>query len=80
MDEKFESFEAILEELEKTVSELEGNVSLDVALALFEKGMNLSQDCEAYLLAARQKMEQLKKRANGETRTELFRPEPAVME
>lgn len=58
-------FEAALAELEKVVGELDGEVKLDRALDLFDKGMKLSLDCENFLKSAEQKIEILKRSANG---------------
>jgi exodeoxyribonuclease VII small subunit len=64
-------FEATLGELEKVVSELDGEVKLERALELFDRGMKLSMDCETFLKGAEQKIEILKRTASGVT-TELF--------
>jgi exodeoxyribonuclease VII small subunit len=65
-------FEAALVELEKVVGELDGEVKLERALELFEKGMKLSVDCDAFLKSAEQKIEILRKTASGEVVTEKF--------
>ena len=50
-------FEASLLELEKIVEKLEGGeTSLDESIKLFEKGMELSNDCRKTLDNARQKI------------------------
>lgn len=50
-------FEASLLELEKIVEKLEGGeTSLDESIKLFEKGMELSNDCRKTLNTARQKI------------------------
>lgn len=50
-------FEASLTELEKIVEKLEGGeISLDESIKLFEKGMELSNDCRKTLDNARQKI------------------------
>ena len=67
-------FAATLSELEKVVADLENDVAIEKALALFERGMQLSNDCEKFLSAAEQKVEILKRSANGltvETFTEI---------
>lgn len=64
-------FEATLTELEKVVSELDGDVKLERALELFDRGMKLSFDCETFLKGAEQKIEILKRTASGLT-TEPF--------
>lgn len=65
-------FEAALAELEKVVGELDGEVKLDRALDLFDKGMKLSLDCENFLKNAEQKIEILRKTATGGLVTEPF--------
>jgi len=64
-------FEATLTELEKVVTELDGDVKLERALELFDRGMKLSVDCETFLKSAEQKIEILKRTASGLT-TEPF--------
>ena len=64
-------FEATLTELEKVVNELDGEVKLERALELFDRGMKLSIDCETFLKGAEQRVELLKKTATGIT-TEPF--------
>lgn len=64
-------FEATLSELEKVVTELDGEVKLERALELFDRGMKLSVDCETFLKGAEQKIEVLKRTAAGMT-TEPF--------
>lgn len=50
-------FEKSLDELEKTVAQLEkGDISLDESVKLFEKGIKLSDDCRNMLQNARQKI------------------------
>ena len=50
-------FEASLLELEKIVEKLEGGeISLDESIKLFEKEMELSNDCRKTLNTARQKI------------------------
>lgn len=58
-------FESTLAELEVIVEQLEGEVKLEEALALFERGMKLSHACERFLQSAEQKIEVLKRAANG---------------
>jgi len=64
-------FAGTLSELEKVVADLESDIAIEKALALFERGMQLSNDCEKFLSAAEQKVEILKRSANGLT-TETF--------
>ncbi|MGQ9634775.1 MAG: exodeoxyribonuclease VII small subunit [Bryobacteraceae bacterium] len=66
-------FEASLEELERIVKELEsGDLPLEKALALFEKGIELSTACRRQLLEAQTKVEILLKKRNGEIQPETF--------
>ncbi len=73
-------FEAALAELEKVVGELDGEVKLDRALDLFDKGMKLSLDCENFLKSAEQKIEILKRSANGTIAPVPFEPALAISE
>lgn len=65
-------FESMLTELEKVVGQLEGELKLEQALALFERGLQLSQDCEKFLKAAEQRIEILKRSPSGQVDTERF--------
>lgn len=65
-------FEAALAELEDVVLELEGEVKLEQALALFDRGTKLSQSCEEFLKSAEQKIEILKRAASGAITVEKF--------
>lgn len=58
-------FEVAMKELEAVVAELDGEVKLDKALALFEAGMKLSKQCEEFLTGAEQKIEMLKRGESG---------------
>ena len=70
-----ESFEACLDELEKVVKELEaGDLPLERSLALFERGMSLSDTCRKQLEAAETRVEMLI-RKEGRIVAEPFRPE-----
>jgi exodeoxyribonuclease VII small subunit len=70
-----ENFEASLEELEKVVKELEGgDLPLERALALFEKGVGLSDACRKQLLEAETRVEILLKK-NGK-----LQPEPLPLD
>jgi exodeoxyribonuclease VII small subunit len=65
-EEKQPSFEARLSELEAVVKELEsGDLPLERALALFEKGTELSAACRKQLDEAETRVEQLVRRGNG---------------
>ncbi len=58
-------FEVAMKELEAVVAQLDGEVKLDKALALFEEGMKLSKQCEEFLKGAEQKIEMLKRGESG---------------
>ena len=62
---KNSDFESMLAELEKIVSDLEGELKLEQAMALFEKGLTLSQECEKFLKSAETKIEILRRTASG---------------
>ncbi len=69
------SFEACLEELEKVVKELEsGDLPLEKALELFERGVSLSESCRKQLEEAETRLEILMKK-DGKIQPEPFRPE-----
>jgi len=70
-----ESFETCLDELEKVVKELEaGDLPLERALQLFERGMGLSDVCRKQLEEAETRVEMLI-RKEGKMVAEPFRPE-----
>jgi exodeoxyribonuclease VII small subunit len=55
-----ESFESCLDQLEKTVKELEaGDLQLERSLELFERGMALSESCRKQLEEAETRIEVL---------------------
>jgi len=65
-------FETSLTELETVVRDLEsGDLPLERAIQLFERGMTLSQQCRQQLEEAETRVEVLVKRGNQ------VRPEPA---
>ncbi|MSV34948.1 MAG: exodeoxyribonuclease VII small subunit [Bryobacterales bacterium] len=67
------SFETGLEELEKIVKDMEsGNLPLERALELFERGMKLSDTCRKQLEEAETRVEILMKRA-GEVQPQPFK-------
>lgn len=69
-------FEESLQELEEIVRKMEGgNLPLDDAINLFEKGMKLSNLCSKKLEAARSKIEILTKGKDGELIAQPFRVE-----
>jgi exodeoxyribonuclease VII small subunit len=54
------SFEQLYTELEATIDKLEaGNLSLDEALALYERGIDLAKQCSAMLDRAELKIQEL---------------------
>ncbi len=69
---KTQDFEETMSELEKVVGKLESELKLEDALALFERGLTLSQSCEKYLNAAEQRIEILRKTATGAITVEPF--------
>ena len=72
------SFEDALRELEAIVTSLErGDVSLDDAIAAFERGTALKAQCQKRLEEARMKVEQIKLPADGTSpvETDSFSPE-----
>ncbi len=67
MDETIKDFEAAIAELESTVKRLEeGDLSLEKALELYERGVQLSRFCHARLEDAERRIEILDER--GELR------------
>jgi exodeoxyribonuclease VII small subunit len=71
------SFEAGLQQLESIVKEMEsGELPLERALELFERGMKLSDACRKQLAEAETRVEVLMKRA-GEVQPEPFRTNKA---
>ncbi|MCS7314870.1 MAG: exodeoxyribonuclease VII small subunit [Bryobacterales bacterium] len=69
------SFEECLEELERTVKELEsGELPLERALQLYEKGVGLAEACRKQLEEAEMRVEILMKR-EGRLQPEPFRPD-----
>jgi len=70
-----ETFEASLDELEKTVKQLEGgDLSLERSIELFERGVNLSDVCRKQLEDAETRVEMLI-RKEGKIAAEPFCPE-----
>jgi exodeoxyribonuclease VII small subunit len=72
-------FEASLTQLETVVKELDGEVKLEQALKLFEEGIKLSVECEKFIKSAEQRIEILKKQADGSTEAESFETETAKL-
>lgn len=65
-----QDFEATMDELASVVEKLEGELKLQDALSLFERGIALSGQLERYLQSAEQKIEVLKKAASGSVTTQ----------
>ena len=71
------SFEAGLQELELIVKEMEsGDLPLERALQLFEKGMRLSETCRKQLEEAETRIEVLVRKGD-KVQPEPFRPDKA---
>ena len=71
------SFEAGLQELEQIVKEMEGgDLPLERALELFEKGMKISDNCRKQLEEAETRVEVLVRKGDR-VQPEPFRPEKA---
>ena len=68
-------FESALEELENLVSSMEaGDLTLESALKQFERGIQLTRQCQKALREAEQKVEILTERA-GQAEIEKFDPD-----
>jgi exodeoxyribonuclease VII small subunit len=73
MTETIKDFESALAELEKIVKQLEGgDLALDKALTLFERGVTLSRYCHDQLGAAERKIEQLTSRGDLQDASDLI--------
>jgi len=76
-DPKPPDFEQALDELEKLVARLErGDLPLEEALRVFERGVALTRQCQGALKSAQQKVEILLRRG-GQTQIEPFSEEAA---
>ena len=61
-------FEATLAELEQLVARMEaGELPLDEALRSFERGVQLTRECQSALQTAQQRVQILTQRASGAT-------------
>lgn len=61
-------FESTLAELEELVARMEaGNLPLEEAMRNFERGVQLTRECQAALQAAQQRVQVLMQRAAGAT-------------
>jgi len=70
-------FETALKELEGIVEQLEnGDLPLERALELFERGVKLSRECQKRLEEAERKVEILIKNANGDYEIHPFEEPP----
>jgi exodeoxyribonuclease VII small subunit len=59
-------FEGTLAELEELVARMEaGDLPLEEAMRSFERGVQLTRECQAALLAAQQRVQVLMQRAAG---------------
>jgi exodeoxyribonuclease VII small subunit len=78
MSKKPTDFETALKELEGIVAQLEdGDLPLERALELFERGVTLSRECQKRLEEAERKVEILLKNARGEYEPHPFEEPPA---
>ena len=70
------SYEEAVQMLEQTVARLEtGETSLDESMALFRRGMVLSQHCASLLAAIEKQITQLVEKANGQLEEKPFSEE-----
>jgi len=61
-------FESTLAELEELVARMEaGNLPLEEAMRSFERGVQLTRECQTALQAAQQRVQVLMQRASGTT-------------
>jgi exodeoxyribonuclease VII small subunit len=68
-------FEASLAELEALVARMEsGDMPLDETLKGFERGVQLTRECQAALLAAQARVQQLVERPEGATPVDFNAP------
>ena len=73
------TFDDALAELQRTVAELEaGGQPLEVAIALYERGVALQARCERLLGDAELRVQQLVARAGGVLEARDVRPEDAA--
>lgn len=69
-------FASLLKELEDVVAALESDIPIEKALTLFERGMKLSSECENFLNQAEQRVEILKRSADGGISVEILETAP----
>lgn len=71
-------FEGTLAELEELVARMEaGDLPLEEALRNFERGVQLTRECQAALQAAQQRVQVLTQRAAGPVLEEFSAADPA---
>jgi len=71
-------FESTLAELEELVARMEaGDLPLEEALRSFERGVQLTRECQAALQAAQQRVQVLTQRAAGPVLEEFNAPDTA---
>jgi len=76
MTASIKDFESAIAELEKIVKQLEeGDLALDKALALFERGVELSRYCHDQLGAAQRRIEILTERGDLKEAAHLVEPD-----
>ena len=76
MTASIKDFESAIAELEKIVKQLEeGDLALDKALALFERGVELSRYCHDQLGAAQRRIEVLTERGDLKEAAHLVEPD-----
>lgn len=70
-------FESTLAELEELVARMEaGNLPLEEAMRSFERGVQLTRECQSALQAAQLRVQVLMQRASGATIEEFEAAEP----
>jgi exodeoxyribonuclease VII small subunit len=73
---KDSGFESTLAELEELVARMEaGDLPLEEALRNFERGVQLTRECQAALQAAQQRVQVLTQRAAGPVLEEFGTPD-----
>ena len=70
------NFESAIEELETLVEEMEqGDISLEESLKKFERGIELTRNCQKALQEAEQKVQMLVEKKEGDVITDLDDPD-----
>jgi exodeoxyribonuclease VII small subunit len=71
------SYEEAMQALEQVVNQLEsGEIGLDESMALFRRGMALSEFCAGKLAAVEKQITQLIEKADGQIEEKPFGEEP----